>query len=168
VLDLLEAGRDRLRHLALHGRDRGRIVGINPAVTTHAMGMRDMQGGAEIAVESLHLGKGEGIVERRELCRRKTLRHEGQHRWRLRQDAAIGHQRRHAAFGIDLEIVGRALLVGSKADPHCRIVGADIFQGDMRGERTGVRRVVELQHPLRLARGPARSSYGDAGSAREV
>ena len=61
----------------------------------------------------------------------------GEHRRRLGQDAVIGHQRRHAALRIDLEIFRAALLVALEVEPLGGVVGAGLFQGDMRGERAG-------------------------------
>ena len=120
------------------------IIGIDPAMAAHAMGVVDVQARAQVAVEGLHLGEGERIVDRREPGRRMALRHEDQHGRRLGQDAAIGDQRRHASLGIDLEILGRTLLGLAEVDPHRRIVGADFFQDDVRGQRAGMGGVEEL------------------------
>ena len=158
MLDLLEAGGDRLRHLALHGGDGGGIVGVDPAMAAHAMGMRHVQGRAEVGVEGLQFGEVEGIVDWRQASGREALGDEGQHGGRFRQHAAIGDQRRHAALGIDLEILGRLLLGLAEVDTHRRIVGADFFQDDVRGERAGMGGVEEFQHAGTLARRAARRS----------
>ena len=105
-----------------------------------------MHGGAEIAVEGLHLRERKGIVERRQLRLWEGLRDVGEDRRRLGQDALVGHQRRHAAFRIDLEIVRALLLVGLEVEPHGAVVGAGFLQRDVRGERAGAGGVIELVH----------------------
>jgi hypothetical protein len=130
MLDQLETRADRLRHLALHFRNCGRVVG--PPPTAHAVGMRHMNRRAQIAVECLHLGKGKGVIERRQTRLGKALRDKGQHGRRFSQNALVGDHGRHPPLGIDGEIFGAALLVGRKVDSHRRILSSRLFQGDVR------------------------------------
>src|SRR3546814_13946194 len=64
VLDQRETVGHHLRRLALHGGNGLRLVG--PAIAAPAMGMGDMHGGGDVAVEGLHHGKGMRIVKRSE------------------------------------------------------------------------------------------------------
>jgi hypothetical protein len=74
------------------------------------------------------------------------LRDEGEHGRRFGQNPLVGYQGRHAALGIDGKIVRLALLFGSEVDAHSGILGRGVLQGDMRGQRTGVRGVKQLDH----------------------
>jgi hypothetical protein len=98
------------------------------------------------------LGEGERIVHQRELAAAKLLRHVDQHGRRLGQDALLGDQRRHAALGVDLEILGGALLGLGEVDAHRLVGGTDFFQRDVRRKRDRVLGVVERQHGPSLVR----------------
>jgi hypothetical protein len=80
------------------------------AAGSSAMAVGDMSGGAEISVERLQLGERERIVERRQPGLRMGPSDIGQNGRRFGQHAAVGHERRRAAFRIDLEIAGLGLL----------------------------------------------------------
>src|SRR5262249_29416602 len=81
ALDQRKAGADVLRTLPCHVGERGFLA--RPAMAAQLVGVRDVDGGAEIAVEGLHPRKREG-VERRELGMRVALRDESEYRRRLR------------------------------------------------------------------------------------
>jgi hypothetical protein len=112
--------------------------------------------GAKIAVEGLHARKREWISQRRELCLREYLRDVREDRRRFRQYSRIGDQRRHAAFGIDLEVLGFALVSGGEIQPHRFVFGSRFFERDVRRERAGTHGIEKLEHRLPL------SSYCDA------
>ncbi len=99
-----------VRHLGLHGGDGLLIIG--PAGRTPAMGMGDVHSRGEEAVDLLHPGQQEGVVQRRQPGIGKTLRHIEQQGRRLGEYAALGDESRHSAFGIDGEVGGGALLAG--------------------------------------------------------
>ena len=108
--------------------------------------MSDVKRGAQIAVERLHLGEGKGVIQRRKRGRGKILRDEGEHRRRLGQDSALGHQRRHTSLGVDRQIIRATLLVRPEVYADRLIVGAGLFQRYVRGEGAGVRGEIELEH----------------------
>ncbi len=151
-LDQIETGADGFRNLLLHRLVRRWIV--CPAIAARAVSVRDMHRRAEIGVERLHFRERERIVDRREPRLRMALGDEGENGRRLGQHAAPGHERRHAALRIDLEIIGPGLLGGGEVDPPCLVVRAGLFKRDMRGERTGVGGIVEREH--RRSRGMGR------------
>src|SRR5204863_3224591 len=53
---------------------------------------------------------------------------------------------RHLAFRVDLEVVGRTVLLPVQRGQLQLERGADLVQRDMRRHRTGTRRVVQRQH----------------------
>src|SRR5256885_8428814 len=73
----------------------------------------------------------------------------------FRSYPAIRHQRRHAAFGIDPEIIRALLLVVLEVQPLCAVGRADLLQSDVRGECAGAGGIIELEHvgPLGESRG---------------
>ena len=74
------------------------------------------------------------------------LRDIGENGGRFRQHAALGHERRHPAFRVDLEIVGLRLLGGAEVDPSRFVVSAGFFERDMRSQSAGVGGVIEREH----------------------
>jgi hypothetical protein len=100
-------------------------------VAAHAVGVRHVQGRAEVAVECLDLGKGKRIVEWREARLRETLGDERQHRRALGQDAPVGHQCRHSTFGIDSQVLGSSLLIRGEVDANRGILSTRLFQRDV-------------------------------------
>ena len=73
------------------------------------MGVSDVKGRAQIAVERLQLRESKRIIEWRERSERKALRDVDEKRRRLGQNAARRNHCRHPCLGIDLEIGGRLL-----------------------------------------------------------
>src|SRR5262249_46579523 len=107
---------------------------------------------AQVGIEGLYLRERERIGEGRKMRARKALRDERQHRRRLRENAAIRHHRGYPPLRIDREIFRAALLLPAEIDVHGRIFRARLLQGDVGGERARVRRVVKLDHDVRVLR----------------
>jgi hypothetical protein len=147
LFDQLGALGHARRHFVLHSLDRGGIVG--PSRSAPAMRVGDMDGRAQVAVELLRLRQGEGIGKRRQLGRRELLRHKEQQAGRFGERAPFRHQRRNAALWVDREILRRALGLGAEIDPLRLVIRAGFFEGDVRCQRAGSRRVIELEHERR-------------------
>ena len=130
--------------LRLRLRDGGGIVG--PPMPAHPMRRRDVDGGAEIAVERLDLGQRERVVERREPSVGMDLTDERQDRGRFSQDAAVRDQRRNPTLGVDAQVLRLSLTVGREVDPDGLVVGARLLERDVGRKGTGRGCVVELQH----------------------
>src|SRR5271156_2777835 len=162
-LDQFETGADALGNLAFHVGERS-LLG-RPTITPAPVGVSDMHGRAEIGDERLQLREGERVVQRREAGLRKTLRDKGEDRRRLRQNAARGSQRGHAALGIDREIVRRLLLGLAEIEPLQFVARPRILQRDVRSERASAWRVEEREHepsPRAKTVGPRASLHFDA------
>src|ERR1700730_2756847 len=96
--DLREGGADTLGYLTLHRLDRRWVV--RPARAAHPVRMRHVDCRAQIAVERLHHGEGERVVERRQFRLRKALREIGEDRGCFCQYAVVGNQSRHPSLKI--------------------------------------------------------------------
>lgn len=112
------------------------------------MGVRDVAGRTQIAVEFLHAREGEGIVDRREPGHRKILSDKSEDGGRLGDDALFGDECRYAAFRIDGQIFGRLLLLLGEVDPHRFERGAGVDQSDVGRQRAGAGRVIQLEHTV--------------------
>jgi hypothetical protein len=108
--------------------------------------MRDMNGGAQVAVEGLNATKSEGVGSWREPCARETLRNKCENGGRLGQNAIVGDQRRHATLWIDCEVFRLALIVGAEVEPHRVILRTCFLQCDVRGQCACTGSVEQLEH----------------------
>ena len=92
------------------------------------MGVRDVKGRAQIAVERLHFSKCESIIQRSERRFRKTLGNEGQHRWRFGQNSARRYHCRNARLWVDFEIIGRLLFRPGKVYAPQFVLGSGVLE----------------------------------------
>ena len=121
ALDPVEAVAHVLCHLGPHRRLRGFVVG--PAVGPRPVRVGHVHVGTEPVVHRLQFGQGKGVVQRRQPGLRVRLRQVQQQCRRLGDHAAIGHQCRHAALGVDGQEFGRLLLVGLEVQAHGLVAG---------------------------------------------
>jgi hypothetical protein len=131
AFDQVETLADRVRHLSPHFFNRGRIV--SPPVTPRAVCVRNMNGGAQVAIEGLNASESEGVGRWREPCAWETLRNECEDGGRLGQNTVVGDQRRHSTLWIDCKVFRLALIVRAELEAHGVILRTCFLQCDVRG-----------------------------------
>ncbi|MNJ23814.1 hypothetical protein D3C77_182090 [compost metagenome] len=132
-----------LRHPGLHGGDGLFVVG--PATGAPAVGMRDVYRRGEEAVDLLHAGQQEGIVQGGEPGIGETLGHVEQQGRGFGQHAALRHQGRHPPLGVDGKVGGGALLPGGEIEALDLVRGTGFHQGDAHRHGTGTGGEIERQ-----------------------
>ncbi len=143
---LLNLGK-AIAHIAgdflLHGGN-GLLV-IGPAAATATVGMGDMHGGGEEAVDLLHAGQQERVVQRRQFGIGEALRHIEQQGWGLGQGALLGDKGRHPPFGVDGKIRRITLLPCGEVDETGLERGICFQQGNLHGHGTSAGSEIEGQ-----------------------
>ena len=142
-LDQREAVAHVLRHLLFHRLDRRRVVG--PARPAPLVRVRHVHRRAQVAVDGLR-ARELPRVARRQLRRGENLRQIGEDGRGLGQHAMVGDQGRHAALGIDPQVIGAPLVVAREIHAYRFVGGAGLFENDLGGERAGIGGVIKFEH----------------------
>ena len=82
-------------------------------------------------------------------CRREDLRQVGEDGAGLGQYATVGDQRKHAALGIERQLIGTPLVVKRAIQAHRSVGSAGLFEDGVGGQRAGAGGVMELEYVRR-------------------